>query len=72
MNAERVGLGSEVASKIPLGVHSITTRRCGTCIPRRPAANLHFDYYRDTYKLIAGFLSLLDSMQAQAIGKPAR
>jgi hypothetical protein len=77
MNAERIGTSDHeefANAKVPsLDVHSITTETMRYLHSHEDQpGNTRFDYYRDTYKLMAGFLSLLDSMQAQAAGQPAR
>lgn len=72
----KVGVSTEefANAKIPsLDVHSITTETMRYLHSHQDQPeNLNFDDYRDTYKLMAGFLSLLDSMQARANAKPTR
>jgi len=71
VNVEQVGESDSrefAARKIPvLDIHSVTTETMRTLhsAEDRPAA-VQFEHYRDTYRVVAGVLSFLDSMQARA------
>jgi hypothetical protein len=77
MNAERSGTSDHeefANARVPsLDVHSITseTLRYLHSPDDRPE-NVVFEHYRDTYKLISGFLTLLDSMQERARQSPGQ
>lgn len=72
-NAERVGTSDHEEfsnAKVPsLDVHSITTETMRYLHSHEDLPEkVGFENYRNTYRLVAGFLSLLDSMQAKAAG----
>lgn len=61
--------GPFVARKIPVvDVHSVTRETIGVLHSGEDKPGVvKFEHYRDAYRLVAGFLALLDSMQRRAI-----